>query len=92
VSFGIAHNPIHVSDLAVEQKRLFPESRHRSARVLKKLIKRFGSEFRDVPCVIHMATGGLIMHSVLYAQLQRELPSRINVDELIKSTPGSVRR
>lgn len=31
--------------------RLFPESRNRSKRIHKKLIRRFGSEFRKVPCM-----------------------------------------
>jgi hypothetical protein len=39
---------ILVSDLALEKTadRLFPDWRHRSARILKKLIKRHGGEFR----------------------------------------------
>lgn len=32
-------------------ERLFPVSRHRSARIHKKLVKRFGGEFRKVPCM-----------------------------------------
>lgn len=31
-------------------ERLFPESRHRSARIKKKLIKRFGGEYVRKPC------------------------------------------
>jgi hypothetical protein len=30
-------------------ERLFPASRHRSARVRKKLVKRFGGEFEKIP-------------------------------------------
>lgn len=33
------------------QERLFPESRHRSARIRKKLIKRHGGEFRMRPAI-----------------------------------------
>lgn len=32
-------------------ERLFPVSRHRSKRTHKKLVKRFGGEFRKVPCI-----------------------------------------
>lgn len=37
--------------LEVTKERLFPESKHRSKRVHKKLLKRFGGEFRKVPCM-----------------------------------------
>jgi hypothetical protein len=37
--------------------RLFPESRYRSKRILKKLTIRFGSEYRMQPCMWrHRAT------------------------------------
>jgi hypothetical protein len=32
--------------------RLFPESRHRSKRILKKLIKRFSGEFELAPAIV----------------------------------------
>ncbi len=32
-------------------ERLFPESRHRSARIKKKLVKRFGGEFKMAPAI-----------------------------------------
>lgn len=31
--------------------RLFPQSRHRSRRIHKKLVRRFGGEFRKVPAI-----------------------------------------
>lgn len=39
------------SALEATKERRFPVSRHRSARVRKKLIKRFGSEFVMVPAM-----------------------------------------
>lgn len=37
--------------LEFTSERLFPESKHRSARIRKKLIKRFGGEFRMKPTI-----------------------------------------
>lgn len=69
--------PIIVSDVALEEtdQRLFPASRHRSARIRKKLIKRFGGEFRKVPC-IWRTPQGLVAHPVMYARLQAEIAAR----------------
>ncbi|MFK4507061.1 hypothetical protein LPJ38_26920 [Bradyrhizobium daqingense] len=38
----------------ITDERLFPESRKRSRRTYKKLVKRFGGEFRKVPCIIEI--------------------------------------
>lgn len=35
-------------------RRMFPESKHRSARIRKKLIKRFGSEFGWKPVILKL--------------------------------------
>jgi hypothetical protein len=40
--------------LEATTERLFPESKHRSKRIRKKLIKRFGGEFRMQPCIFRM--------------------------------------
>lgn len=66
-----------VSDHALKDSdvRLFPESRHRSARVRKKLIKRFGGEFHKVPCIFQMG-GKLVAHPVMYERLVRELAAK----------------
>jgi hypothetical protein len=63
--------PIIVSDHALKEttERLFPASRHRSKRLHKKLLKRFGGEFRKVP-VIWKTPHSLIMHPALYAQMK----------------------
>lgn len=43
------------------EERLFPRSRHRSARIRKKLIKRFGGEYRKEP-VIWQTPAGIVAH------------------------------
>lgn len=73
--FGL---PITVSVHALQDtaERLFPASRHRSRRIHKKLVKRFGGEFRRVPAIWRTPTG-LVMHPARYAELQatmRALP------------------
>lgn len=51
-------------------ERLFPESKHRSKRIHKKLVKRFGSEFRKQPCMWRV--GDMIYaHPAYRAELQR---------------------
>ena len=69
---------IVVSDLALKDsdERLFPQSRHRSRRIHKKLVKRFGGEFRKVPCVWRME-GKILMHPTLYAELQQQTAERL---------------
>lgn len=64
---------IIVSDLALKdsQERLFPASKNRSRRIHKKLIKRFGGEFRKEPCGYRMGNK-MILHPVLYAELKRQ--------------------
>jgi hypothetical protein len=37
--------------LEATEERLFPASRHRSKRIRKKLLTRFGGEFRKQPCM-----------------------------------------
>jgi hypothetical protein len=52
-------------------QRLFPMSRHRSKRVHKKLVHRFGSEFRKQPCIFRTADT-LIVHPSLYAEVVKQ--------------------
>ncbi len=53
--------------------RLFPASRSRSARIRKKLIKRFGGEFRKQPCMWRV--GNVIYaHPSYKARLQAAFP------------------
>lgn len=52
-------------------ERIFPSSRHRSARIRKKLIKRHGGEYRLVPCIWKIG-------NVIYAHpaFERDLKAR----------------
>jgi hypothetical protein len=54
--------------------RLFPESRHRSRRIHKKLVKRFGGEFKKVPA-IYQAGDTLYAHPAVYHLLKQEIAS-----------------
>lgn len=62
---------IIVSDHALKDgdERLFPASRHRSERIRKKLIKRFGGEFRKVPWMWEVGNK-IVAHPSLYAALK----------------------
>lgn len=72
--FGL---PITVTPLALREtaERLFPESRHRSRRVRKKLVKRMGGEFRKVPTIWRTPTG-VVMHPVRYAEFRALLAAQ----------------
>lgn len=52
------------------KERLFPVSRHRSARIHKKLIKRFGGEFRSVPCMYKVGDT-IYAHPSFKAEIER---------------------
>ena len=41
----------HIHALDAIEVRLFPNSRHRSNRIRKKLVRQFGGEFRMQPCI-----------------------------------------
>jgi hypothetical protein len=67
--------PVIVTMDAVERsdERLFPYSRHRSKRILKKLIKRFGGEYRMTPCAYKdERTRRIYMHPDLRRALELE--------------------
>jgi len=68
---------ITVSEYALEStdERLFPASQNRSRRIHKKLVKRFGGEFRKVPCIWRMGHD-FIAHPTMYARLQGPLKSQ----------------
>ncbi|WP_457663654.1 hypothetical protein [Sinorhizobium medicae] len=51
------------------KERLFPTSRHRSRRIHKKLVKRFGGEFKRVPCM-WKTPAGIIAHPAFKDQLE----------------------
>lgn len=54
-------------------ERLFPQSRHRSARVRKKLIKRHGGEFRKAPAMYRFKDT-IIAHPSFRARLETAMP------------------
>lgn len=47
--------------------RLFPESKNRSERIKKKLIKRFGGEFKKVPTIFRTPMG-FVAHPAFRAE------------------------
>ena len=57
-----------VHALEETEERLFPVSRHRSRRIRKKLIKRFGGEYRKKPC-IWKTPDGYVCHPATYRKL-----------------------
>ena len=59
------------SAMAVTEVRLFPESKHRSKRIRKKLIKRFGGEFKMEPAAFKVGNR-YIMHPSLYEKLKAQ--------------------
>ena len=72
---------IIVSEYALEEtnQRLFPASKNRSPRIRKKLIKRFGGEFRKVPAIFKTPQG-IIMHPVRYREFQAVMAQRVERD------------
>jgi hypothetical protein len=74
---GLDHITVSASALAETNERLFPPSRHRSARIRKKLIKRFGGEFRMKPAAFQLAGGRFVVHPEIYRQLEREVRRRL---------------
>lgn len=66
-----------VSDNVMTEQRAFPASRHRSARIRKKLLKRFGYETRSVSgCVIVGNT--MYVHPEVEKVLRAKIAERIN--------------
>lgn len=55
--------------LADTTERNFPASRHRSKRIRKKLLKRFGSEFRKEPAIFQIQ-GRIYAHPARYREMR----------------------
>lgn len=70
MSFGAMQIIYSPHALEATQERTFPESKNRSARIRKKLIKRHGGEFRMQPCMFRMPTK-IIAHPIYRAQIER---------------------
>ena len=76
------------SEHVMKEQRAFPPSKNRSARIRKKLIKRYGYEVRMVPSAIKVGDD-IIMHPKLYAEMVRKVQERIDqkaVDMLLRRT------
>lgn len=71
---------IIVSDQAVDHRhvigRRFPESRHRSRRILKKLIRRHGGEFDYKPASFQIRNT-LVIHPTLLRELEAASERRV---------------
>ena len=66
------------SDAVKQGERLFPRSRHRSRRVRKKLIRRFGGEFRMLPAIWRMGDT-ILVHPALAREVEHlSSPQRID--------------
>lgn len=76
--------PINVSPFALKDtdQRLFPASKNRSRRIHKKLVRKFGGEFKQAPA-IYRTPYGWVAHPVLYAGLMAHLA----VDQLSDRNP-----
>lgn len=74
-SFGGMRVIVDANVLEKTEVRLFPESRHRSKRTLKKLIKRFGGEYRKVPAIFKSGDT-IFMHPEQYQRFEREIAQR----------------
>lgn len=71
-SFGGVPIIWSIHALEATEARLFPASRHRSARIRKKLIRRFGAEFQQRPC-IWKTPDGFVAHPSLKADFDAAL-------------------
>jgi len=59
-----------VNALEATEERLFPFSKNRSRRIHKKLVRRFGGEFRMRPCIFKV-NNTLIAHPSFRAEIER---------------------
>lgn len=64
--------PILVNENCMEKERLFPVSKNRSRRIWKKLMKRFGGEFKMVPAARRIPYG-YVMHPEIYEKFKQEV-------------------
>lgn len=67
------------SALKITDERLFPASRNRSRRIHKKLVKRFGGEFRTVPGIIEIGDK-MYVHPAIEAELKQRMTKQIESD------------
>lgn len=68
----IIYDPLILADTEV---RTFPISRHRSARIRKKLIKRYGGEFKREPAIFHDQVRNVFYaHPSFKAEIEAKVP------------------
>lgn len=67
-----------INCLEETDERLFPVSRHRSVRIHKKLLKRYGGEFRKRPTMFKIGEYAYVVHPALYAKLEAQLGKKID--------------
>ena len=68
---------ITLNAMCETEVRLFPESKHRSKRIRKKLLKRFGGEFKMEPAAFQVGNR-IVMHPSLYEELKLKANNRPN--------------
>lgn len=61
-----------INCLEETKERMFPLSPHRSKRIHKKLVKRFGGEFRKKPAA-YRTEGYIIAHPIIAIQIRHLL-------------------
>lgn len=66
-------------------ERTFPVSRHRSKRIHKKLVKRFGGEFRKVPAIFS-TRDTIFAHPSFRAEIERQIPLSTRREENTKNS------
>lgn len=75
-AFGLAPE-FHVTPMATKDgERFFAESRHRSKRVEKKLVKRYGGAHRQIPA-IYKVGNKMLIHPALWAEVRAKTDVRL---------------
>ncbi len=74
--FGGLRFIVDANCLEETDKRLFPVSKNRSKRIHKKLLKRFGGEFRKAPAVFRSGDT-IYLHPSRKADLERSIANHI---------------
>jgi hypothetical protein len=69
--------------------RLFPESKNRSKRIHKKLVKRFGGEFKKVPAIYRMGDT-LVAHPDVFHLVKQEIANARSPDLTANQYPPSL--
>lgn len=72
---NIGHLKVVFTEHATKGERCFPESRHRSMRIFKKLIRRHGGLYRYVPHH-YIALGVLYVHPALKPALEEAMQEK----------------